>query len=69
MDQTAIAVGMESHTARMETETVKAGVAEARRTGDMEETLPPGKADSPTKRKGNVTIKIIHNIPCAARFS
>uniref|UniRef100_H2USI3 phosphatidate phosphatase n=1 Tax=Takifugu rubripes TaxID=31033 RepID=H2USI3_TAKRU len=31
------------HSARMETETVQAGVAEARRTGDMEETvtLPP----------------------------
>lgn len=70
-DETAIAVGMESDPARMETETVKAGVAEARRTGDMEETvtLPPGKADSPTKRKGNMTIKMIHNIPFAARFS
>ncbi|XP_029705039.1 phosphatidate phosphatase LPIN1 isoform X1 [Takifugu rubripes] len=52
-DETAIAVGMESDSARMETETVQAGVAEARRTGDMEETvtLPPGKTDSPTKRK------------------
>lgn len=70
-DETAIAVAMESDSARMETETVQAGVAEARRTGDMEETvtLPPGKTDSPTKRKGNITIKVIHNIPFAARFS
>lgn len=70
-DETAITVGTESDSARMETETVKAGVAEARRMGDMEETvtLPPGKTDSPTKRKGTITIKMINKIPFAARFS
>lgn len=69
-DKTAVAVGMESDTARMETETVKAGVAESRMACDMEDnvTLPPGKTDSPTKRKGKMTVKVIPNIPFAAHF-
>lgn len=62
-DETAVTVRMESDTAMMEAETIKAGVAEARMACDMEETvtLPPGKTDSPSKRKGNVAIEITHN--------
>lgn len=63
-DETAVTVRMESDTAMMEAETIKAGVAEARMACDMEETvtLAPGKTDSPSKRKGNVAIEITHNI-------
>lgn len=65
-----VTVRMESDSAMMETETIKAGVAEAHMTYDMEETvtLPPGKTDSPSKRKGKITIEITHNIPFVAEF-
>lgn len=60
-DEAAVTVRRESDRAVMEAETIKAGGVEA---CDMEETvtLPPGKTDSPSKRKGNLAIEITHNI-------
>lgn len=56
------AVVMESETVRMESqtetaETQKAGGAAAGMMCDAEETMsrPPGKTDSPSKRKGNIS--------------
>lgn len=64
-DGTAVTVRVESDRAMMEAETIKAGVVEARMACDMEETvtLPPGKTESPSKRKGNITLAITHNVP------
>lgn len=52
-EETAVAVGMESEFTTMESQANSEGVA-ARLTVDMEETgpRPPGKTDSPSKRKG-----------------
>lgn len=63
-EETGIPIRMESDAAIMEAETIKAGVVEARMASDMEETLtlPPGKADSLSKRKGSIAIVITHNI-------
>lgn len=61
-EETVVTVGMESESMRMESQTVTAetqvtaaGGAAARMMSDMEETMarPPGKTDSPSKRKGN----------------
>lgn len=58
-DEMAVPVRGESDTAMMEAEPIKAGVAEARVACDTEEAaaLPPGKTDSPSKRKGNIATE------------
>lgn len=63
-DETALAVRMDSDPAMMEAETIRAGAVEAPMASDMEEpaTLPPGKTDSLSKRKGSIAIEITHNI-------
>lgn len=50
------AVGMESETVRMESQTETAETQKAMMC-DAEETMsrPPGKTDSPSKRKGNIS--------------
>lgn len=60
-DEATVTVRMESDTAMMEAETIKAGGVEA---CDMEETvtLPPGKTDSPSKNKGNIAREMTFNI-------
>lgn len=62
-DETAVTVRRESDTAMMEAETIKSGVVEAQMVCDMEETvtLPLGKTDSPSKRKGTIALEITHN--------
>ncbi len=64
-EETVVTVGMESESMRMESQTVAAetqvtaaGGAAARMMSDMEETVarPPGKTDSPSKRKGNISL-------------
>ncbi|CAK6962194.1 phosphatidate phosphatase LPIN1-like [Scomber scombrus] len=54
-EETVVTVGMESESSRMETQAqgTTAGDVAARMTSDMEEamTCPPGKTDSPSKRK------------------
>lgn len=63
-EATGDTVRMESDTAMMEAETIKAGAVEARVACNMEETvsLPPGKTDSPSRRKGDMAIDITHNM-------
>ena len=54
-------VEMESESMRMETQT--AGGAATCMMSDTEETMcrPPGKTDSPSKRKGNQHNKLYHS--------
>lgn len=57
-EETVVTVGMESESSRMESQAqgTTAGDVAARMTSDMEEAMthPPGKTDSPSKRKGDI---------------
>lgn len=64
-EQRVVTVGMETESVRMESQTVTsetqvmtAGGAAAQMMCDMEETMPrqPGKTDSPSKRKGDMSL-------------